>query len=97
MLTEEQIKQKIRDYCAESDGCDLRISNKIEERIIGLSEALGAEDAWRGVSKKLLRSVGISVVAEYPEWIFEVEESNGEESNGEETNHRNPSEVKRGN
>lgn len=81
MLTEEQIKQRIRDYCIEQDGCDLRDAIKLEGRILGLCEALGARNAWKGLSKELLESVGISAIAVNPNWIFEVEESNEETAN----------------
>jgi hypothetical protein len=72
MLTEQEVREKIKRYCIEQDGCDLRIALKLEQRILGLCEALGAKERSRtkGLSRELLESVGINVVTVNPKWGF---------------------------
>lgn len=72
MLSEKQIKNKIKKYCKEQDGCDLRDAKKLEYRILGLCEALGVKEEYPvNLGKEILEEVGIKVKKVNPEWEFE--------------------------
>mgnify|MGYP001568743100 CR=1 FL=1 len=77
-LTDEVIRQRIRDYCHLQDGADLRDATRLEERINGLCEALGADVDGEAFGKAILESVGIGVVQVNPTWIFAEEYDYGD-------------------
>jgi len=72
MLTSNQIRERIKKYCKLQDGSDLRDASKLEARICGLCEALGAkeDDINSGLSRLLLESLGIKVLSVNPKWKF---------------------------
>ena len=72
MLSERDIKEKIKNHCIMQDGCDLRDATFLENRILGLCESLGIEEnlAYDALSKKALESVGIKVKSVNPKWEF---------------------------
>jgi hypothetical protein len=73
MLPENDIMEKIKNYCKLQDGCDLRDALQLEQRVLGLCEALGAEQHLieQGLSQELLESIGIQVKQVNPVWVFE--------------------------
>lgn len=74
MLTPDQIREKIKQYCHDQDGSDLRDALQLEARILGLCEAMGAdgEEISRGLGRPILESIGIKVLAVNPDWKFGV-------------------------
>lgn len=72
-LTDIQVRRRIRALCREQDEVDLCMAQEIEERILGLCEALGADQ--EGIlGQGLLESVGITVKKVNPRWVFGEEE-----------------------
>ena len=69
-LTDDAIRERIKEYCELQDDSDLRGAQALEGRIKGLCEALGA-DPEMGLGVEILESVGIAVRQVNPEWVFE--------------------------
>ena len=68
-LSDDAIRERIKEYCKLQDGSDLRDALALEERIIGLCEALGA-DPEMDFGKEMLEAVGIVALHVNPEWEF---------------------------
>jgi len=73
MLNEDQVKEKIKKCCIESDVWGLDDALFLDARARALCEVLGAdpEIVDLGLSKGLLQSVGIKVLSVNPTWVFE--------------------------
>ena len=71
-LTDQEIKDRIKEYCKQQDECDLKDAKRVEGRILGLCESLGASENLisAGISRQLLESIGIKVIQVNPKWKF---------------------------
>ena len=75
-LSDSEIRRRICELCLEQNGVDLHMALAIEERILGLCEALGG-DRDEALGSRLLENVGIHVLEVNPQWVFEEESGNG--------------------